>query len=274
MKKYLLQKPPAFTKKILLLIVGLSLGIDLFAQNIQISGRVLDAADNSPLTSVSVSVKGTNTGTNTDASGSFAITAAGDAVLAFSFLGYLSQEIPVDGQKLLTIRLQADQAQLGEVVVTALGITKEKKSLGYSVTDIKGGDLAVTNEVNPINALQGRVAGVQIDQGAGGLFGNSKILIRGNSTLGKNNQPIFVIDGVIMDNDLFEGNGRDFGNDLKNLNMEDFESVSILKGSAAAALYGSRAINGVVLITTKKGLKGSGLGVEFGQTVNLFEPYA
>ncbi|WP_353128244.1 SusC/RagA family TonB-linked outer membrane protein [Parapedobacter pyrenivorans] len=274
MKKYLLQKPPAFTKKILLLIVGLSLGIDLFAQNIQISGRVLDAADNSPLTGVSVSVKGTNTGTNTDASGSFAITAAGDAVLAFSFLGYLSQEIPVDGQKLLTIRLQADQAQLGEVVVTALGITKEKKSLGYSVTDIKGGDLAVTNEVNPINALQGRVAGVQIDQGAGGLFGNSKILIRGNSTLGKNNQPIFVIDGVIMDNDLFEGNGRDFGNDLKNLNMEDFESVSILKGSAAAALYGSRAINGVVLITTKKGLKGSGLGVEFSQTVNLFEPYA
>src|SRR3546814_19059530 len=98
--------------------------------------------------------------------------------------------------------------------------------------------------------------------GAGGLFGNSKILIRGNSTLGRNNQPIFVIDGVIMDNDIFGGNGRDFGNDLKNLNMEDFESVSILKGSAAAALYGSRAINGVVLITTKKGREGRGLRSE------------
>src|SRR5690606_7808857 len=158
-------------------------------------------------------------------------------------------------------------------VVTALGITKEKKSLGYSVTDVKGSDLAITNEVNPINALQGRVAGVQIDQGgAGGLFGNSKILIRGNSTLGKNNQPIFVIDGVIMDNDIFEGNGRDFGNDLKNLNMEDFESVSILKGSSAAALYGSRAINGVVLITTKKGQARSGWGVEFNQSVNIFGP--
>src|SRR5690606_13075330 len=150
-----------------------------------------------------------------------------------------------------------------------------KRSLGFAVTDVKGADLAQTNELNPINALQGRVAGVQIDMGgAGGLMANSKILIRGNSTLGNNNQPIFVIDNVIMDNELFGGNGRDFGNDLKNLNMEDFESVSILKGSSAAALYGSRAINGVVLITKKKGQARPGLGVEFNQTVNILEPYA
>lgn len=273
--KRILPQGQILAGKFLLLLAGLATASGLFAQNIQIRGNVLDAADNSPLSGVSVRVKGSNVGTNTDANGGFTISATGDAILSFSFLGYLAQEVPVGNQTILTVRLQADQAQLSEVVVTALGITKEKKSLGYSVTDVKGSDLAITNEVNPINALQGRVAGVQIDQGgAGGLFGNSKILIRGNSTLGKNNQPIFVIDGVIMDNDIFEGNGRDFGNDLKNLNMEDFESVSILKGSSAAALYGSRAINGVVLITTKKGQARSGLGVEFNQTVNIFEPYA
>ena len=122
--------------------------------------------------------------------------------------------------------------------------------------------------------MQGRVAGVQIDQGAGGLFGNSKILIRGNSTLGTNNQPIFVIDGVIMDNDIFSGTGRDFGNDLKDLNMDNFESVSVLKGSAAAALYGTRAINGVVLITTKKGSARKGIGVTVNEAYSFSKPYA
>src|SRR5690606_24541503 len=180
----------------------------------------------------------------------------------------------VEGRQTINVVLTQDASELDRVVVTALGVEKDEKSLGYSVTEISGADLAVTNETNPVNALQGRVAGVQIDMGAGGLFGNSKILIRGNSTLGTNNQPIFVIDGVIMDNDIFGGNGRDFGNDLKNLNMEDFESVSILKGSAAAALYGSRAINGVVLITSKKGRKRSGLGVTFTQTFNSYQPYA
>ncbi|MBA2563289.1 MAG: SusC/RagA family TonB-linked outer membrane protein, partial [Chitinophagaceae bacterium] len=158
--------------------------------------------------------------------------------------------------------------------VTALGISKQKRQLGFSITEVKGDVLAKTNEVNPVNALQGRIAGVQIDQGAGGLFGNSKIIIRGNSTLGKNNQPIFVIDGVIMDNDIFEGTGRDFGNDLKNLNMDNFETVSILKGSAAAALYGTRAINGVVLITTKKGSARKGIGVTVNHSISFTKPYS
>ncbi|MCH5597620.1 TonB-dependent receptor plug domain-containing protein [Niabella ginsengisoli] len=161
-----------------------------------------------------------------------------------------------------------------EVVVTALGISKQKKQLGFSVTEVKGSDIAKTNEINPINALQGRVAGVQIDQGAGGLFGNSKIVIRGNSTLGTNNQPIFVVDGVIMDNGVFGGTGRDFGNDFKNLNPDDFETVSVLKGSAAAALYGSRAMNGVILITTKKGKARKGIGVTINQSINTTNPYA
>jgi len=196
-----------------------------------------------------------------------------NAVLVFSSLGFATKDVKTQNGNQFNVILEMATSDMNEVVVTALGITKQKRQLGYSVTSIKGSELAKTNEVNPINALQGRVAGVQIDQGAGGLFGNTKIIIRGNSTLGKNNQPIFVIDGVIMDNDIFSGEGRDFGNDLKNLNMEDFETVSVLKGSAAAALYGTRAINGVVLITSKKGTQRKGLGVSLNQTLSLSNPY-
>ena len=162
--------------------------------------------------------------------------------------------------------------ELQEVFVTALGMSRESKKLGFSVTQVKGSDLEMAKQVNPINSLMGKVVGVQIDQGAAGPFGNSRIVIRGNSTLSKNNQPIFVVDGVIVENDAVTG-GRDFGNDLTNLNSEDFESVSILKGSSAAALYGSRAINGVVLITTKKGTKRDGIGVDFSQTFMVYNPY-
>lgn len=238
----------------------------------KVTGRVTGGG--TPLPGVSIVVKGSSTGTATDMYGNYSINAPSGATLVFSFIGYVKQEVPVNGRTTVDVTMLEDNRQLGEVVVTALGVKMEKKKLGYSVTELKGADLAVTNEVNPINALQGKVAGVQIDQGAGGLFGNSKIVIRGNSTLGRNNQPIFVIDGVIMDNDIFGGTGRDFGNDLKNLNMENFESVSVLKGSAAAALYGSRAINGVVLITTKKGRAQKGIGINVSQTVNIFQPYA
>ncbi|HVI45793.1 MAG TPA: SusC/RagA family TonB-linked outer membrane protein [Chitinophaga sp.] len=243
------------------------------AQNKKVTGRVTTAGKE-PLPGVSVLLKGTSTGVVTDNFGNYSITAPGNGTLVFNFVGYTRQEVPVNNQASVNVILLEDNKQLGEVVVTALGVKKEKKSLGYSVTDIKGGDLAITNEINPVNALQGKVAGVQIDQGAGGLFGSTKILIRGNSTLGNNNQPIFVIDGVIIENNTFSGTGRDFGNDLKNLNMEDFESVSVLKGSAAAALYGSRAINGVILITTKKGRERKGIGVNVSQTFNVFKPYS
>ncbi|HYH55650.1 MAG TPA: carboxypeptidase-like regulatory domain-containing protein, partial [Anseongella sp.] len=260
-----------FPKSWLLMMVLLGVTISARAQTV-VRGTVTDGS--SPLPGVSVLVKGTNQGTQTGEDGAYSIQVPEGGVLQFTFLGFQTKEVTVGGQTVIDVVLAEDASQLDEVVVTALGIEKEEKSLGYSVTEISGEALAITNETNPVNALQGRVAGVQIDQGAGGLFGNSKILIRGNSTLGKNNQPIFVIDGVIMDNDIFEGNGRDFGNDLKNLNMEDFESVSILKGSAAAALYGSRAINGVVLITTKKGQKRAGLGVNVTQTFNITQPYS
>ncbi|QEC52042.1 iron complex outermembrane receptor protein [Anseongella ginsenosidimutans] len=254
-----------------LLVLMLGVTLSLSAQQL-VTGTVSDGAE--PLPGVSILVRGTNQGTQTDANGAYSINVGPEAVLEFSLLGFRPREETVGDRKVIDVVLTQDASRLDEVVVTALGMEKDEKSLGYSVTEISGAELAVTNETNPVNALQGRVAGVQIDMGAGGLFGNSKILIRGNSTLGKNNQPIFVIDGVIMDNDIFEGNGRDFGNDLKNLNMNDFESVSVLKGSAAAALYGSRAINGVVLITTKKGKRNTGLGINLTQTFNSYQPYS
>ena len=234
-----------------------------------------------PLGGVSIVVKGTRKGTTTNAIGKFSLSIPDNSttVLEISAVGYERQEITITAGNTYTIQLKEDNKNLGEVVVTALGISKEKRQLGFSVTEVKGEALAKTNEVNPINALQGRVAGVQIDQGAGGLFGSSKIVIRGNSTLGNNNQPIFVIDGVIMDNDIFQTNGgdvsanRDFGNALKDLNMDDFETVSILKGSAAAALYGTRAVNGVVLITTKKGSARKGIGVSLNASTSITQPY-
>lgn len=238
----------------------------------KVTGIVKDASGNL-IPGVTVTVKGTAKGTVTNADGKFGIDADEGAVLVFTAIGFETVEQAVGSSAQYDIVLPESKKELAEVVVTALGMKKERRALGFSVTEIKGADVAATNEVNPINALQGKAAGVNIDQGSGGLMGNSRILIRGNSTLSLNNQPIFVIDGVIMDNDAFDGKGRDFGNDLKNLNMEDFESVSILKGSAAAALYGSRAVNGVVLITTKKGRQRKGWGVTLSQTLNIQQPY-
>ncbi|WP_341838994.1 SusC/RagA family TonB-linked outer membrane protein [Chitinophaga caseinilytica] len=238
----------------------------------KVTGRV-KAADGSSVPGVTVTVKGTSKGAVTNADGFFEIDAEEGAVLVFSAIGFAAQEIAVGSAGNYDVVLQESKRELSEVVVTALGQRKEKRALGYSVSEVKGADLAQTNEVNPINALQGKAPGINIDQGSGGLFGNSRILLRGNSTLSLNNQPIFVVDGVIVENDAFDGKGRDFGNDLKNLNMEEFESVSVLKGSAAAALYGTRAINGVVLITTKKGRTKKGWGVSVSQSLNIQDPY-
>lgn len=262
-------------KWLLLFLFTLAFGnLALFAQvKRTVTGDVKDSKGVA-VPAATVNVKGTRQSVVTDESGHYSISLdKSNATLVFSSQGFATKEMNAQNASELNVTLEIATGDLNEVVVTALGITKQKRELGYSVTNIKGSELAKTNEVNPINALQGRVAGVQIDQGAGGLFGNTKIIIRGNSTLGKNNQPIFVIDGVIMDNDIFSGEGRDFGNDLKNLNMEDFETVSVLKGSAAAALYGTRAINGVVLITTKKGSQRKGIGVSINQTLNLSQPY-
>ncbi|MET0243575.1 MAG: SusC/RagA family TonB-linked outer membrane protein [Flavitalea sp.] len=245
-----------------------------YSQQRRTVSGVLQDAQGAPVPGASIVEKGTPNGTTSSADGTFSLSILNNAILQVSAIGFENQDVTPPATGKLTVILNPSTTELGGVVVTALGVSKQRRQLGFSVSEIKGSELAKTNEINPINSLQGRVAGVQIDQGAGGLFGNSKIVIRGNSTLGTNNQPIFVIDGVIMDNGTFGGTGRDFGNDFKNLNPEDFASVSVLKGSAAAALYGSRAINGVVLITTKKGSSGKGIGVSVTQSVNVSDPYA
>ena len=222
----------------------------------------------------SVIVKGTTNGTITDFDGNFSLpnVKKGD-IIQISFVGYQTQEIAWNGTP-LNVTLSDDTQALEEVVVTALGMKREKKALGYAVTEMKGEDLNA-NVVNPVSALQGKVAGVEINQSDGGLFGSNKILIRGASTLGKNNQPIYVVDGIILDNSINEGsadwdsNSNDWGNELKNLNPDDFETVSVLKGAAATALYGSRGLNGAVVITTKSGKGKKGLGINFSQTLGL-----
>jgi len=236
-------------------------------QGITITGTVID--NTGALPGVNVVVKGTNTGTVSDVNGKYQITVPNnDAVLMFSFIGFTSQEITVGNRQIIDVSMQEDAMALDEVVITALGMTREMKALGYAMTEIKGDEIARSNVTNPIQGLQGRVAGVQINLGASGPQSSQRILIRGNTSLTGNDQPIFVVDGIIIDNEVTSGGwaDRDFGNAMKNLNADDFESVSILKGAAATALYGSRASNGVILITTKKGKKSEGVGIQFSHT--------
>ncbi|KUG13430.1 SusC/RagA family TonB-linked outer membrane protein [Elizabethkingia sp. HvH-WGS333] len=168
--------------------------------------------------------------------------------------------------------------EIQEVVVTALGIKREQRKLGYSITQVSSKDITDAGVVNPMAALQGKVPGVNITAGAGGPQSSSRILIRGNTSLGPNNQPLIVIDGIIMDNSTTGagewGEDYDFGNEMKNLNSESFESVSVLRGAAASSLYGSRAANGVIVITTKKGRKGAGIGVRISSSLTAEQVYA
>lgn len=241
----------------------------------QVTGTVVDE-DGVPLPGVNVVERGTSNGTSTDFDGNYVIAAPSTATLVFSYLGFKTTERAVAGQATIKVSMIEDSEQLGEVVVTALGIKREQKALGYAMTEVKGEELAQTNTVNPVAALQGKAAGVSIGGSDGGLFGNSKIQIRGVSTLNSNNnQPIFVIDGVILDNNTsgasadWAANANDYGNILKNLNPDDYKSVSILKGAAATALYGSRGINGVVLIESKDGANARGIGVSIKHSLGI-----
>ena len=245
-------------------------GVEITQQSSTCRGVIIDS-QGEPVIGASILVKGTTTGTITDMDGNFEINnVRRGATLVISFVGYKTQEVVWNGQT-LNITLEDDAATLDEVVVTALGMKRSTKALGYAMTELKGDELDA-NLINPVQALQGKVAGVDISASDGGMFGASKILIRGASTLGKNNQPIYVVDGIILDNSIVEndadwGSGAaNYGNELKNLNPDDFETVSVLKGAAATALYGSRGLNGAVVITTKSGRGKKGLGVNVTQT--------
>lgn len=247
-----------------------------------ITGTVKDAENGTSLPGVNVSVKEkTGVGAITDIDGKFSLKLPeGAKTLVFSFIGYESQQVVLAGKNVFDIQLKPDAKKLDEVVVTALGIKRQTKALGYAVTELKGDDLK-TNSINPVSSLQGKVAGVEIANSDGGMFGSTKIQIRGASTLKGNNQPIYVVDGIILDNNVsnsgdadWNGDSNDFGNELKNLNPDDFESVSVLKGAAATALYGSRGLNGAVVITTKSGKARKGLGVTLTQTFGIDHVFA
>ena len=258
------------------LILFLCMGFSLKAQDIKVSGYVTSAEDGYGLPGVTIQVKGTSNGTITEIDGDYTISAGSRDTLVFSYVGYQTQNIAVDGRNKIDVVMSTDAMMLDNVVVTALGIKRQKRELGYATEDISGADLTRSGSDNVINSLSGRAAGVQIITGDGVAGGSSRIVIRGNNSIFGDNQPLIVVDGVPMTNEGgvtgWDG-GQDWGTALNNINQEDIEDLNILKGPTAAALYGSRGGNGVVLITTKKGKKQKGLGINFSSTYKLTSPY-
>jgi TonB-linked SusC/RagA family outer membrane protein len=237
-----------------------------FAQR-TVTGNVTDAGGNG-MPGVNVIVKGTSAGTTTDATGHYSIAVNEDATtLVFSFIGYSTQEVLVGNRTSVDISMAEDARELSEVVVTALGVERSVKSLQYSMTSVSGDNFQEARTNNLANQLAGRVAGVNVSQIAGGPAGSSRVVIRGNKSLLGNNQPLYVVDGIPMDNSGFGQaglwGGRDQGDGMSSINPDDIESVTVLKGANAAALYGARAANGVINIVTKKGTAKSGIGIDF-----------
>lgn len=234
-------------------------------QQRDVHGSVRDNKGNS-LPGVTVVVKGTNRGTQADANGQFKINAKAGDVLVFRYVGFGTKEVSVGSADQINVVLEEGSTGLNELVVTALGIRKEEKSVGYSVTKVKGADFTQAREINVGNALVGKVAGVNSAAPATGAGGSSRVTIRGNSSLTFNNQPLYVINGVPLNNDNL-GNpaqygGADYGDGISSINPDDIDDMTVLKGAAAAALYGQRGVNGVVLITTKTGRARKGVGIE------------
>lgn len=243
----------------------------LYAQQ-AVTGIVTGA--NGALAGVTVSVVGTNRVTQTGANGSYSIQAKKGEKIKFSLLGHIAQELTVNGNSLNTT-LQEDASSLDEVVVTALGIKREKKSLGYAFQEVKADELMEAKENNIANALVGKVAGLNIIKGSNGPASSTKIVLRGNNSLTGDNQPLIIVDGVPVNNFVgatnndFWNPSTDMGGGLGDLNPEDIESMSVLKSGAASALYGSRAGNGAIIITTKSGKSQKGTGISFSSTLGL-----
>jgi TonB-dependent SusC/RagA subfamily outer membrane receptor len=244
-----------------------------FAQEKTVTGKVSDASG--PLPGVTVIIKGTKTGTQTDFDGNYSIRANAGAVLQFSFIGMKTVDQTVGASNSMNIVMQEDAQSLDEVVVTALGISREKKSLGYASQSVSGEDVSTVNSGNVTNALSGKVAGVQIKRNTN-MGGSTNIVIRGNTSLTGDNQALFVVDGVPMSNANLNTAGQqtarggfDYGNFASDINSDDVESVNVLKGAAATALYGSRAANGAIIITTKKGTKNNKVDITVNSGITI-----
>jgi TonB-linked SusC/RagA family outer membrane protein len=255
----------------------------IYAQDIQLKGKVTSAEDGSPLPGVSVVIKGTSTGIATDLDGNYTLVVPSGASLVFSSVGYQTQEIAVAGQSVIDVVMQSEVLKVDEVVVTAIGVTRSKKALGYALQEVEGDEITQAKETNVINSLQGRVAGAVVTSSSGAVGASSRIVLRGVNFVGTNNEPLFVVDGVPISNHDYSYNyternlGRDTegvnrGNGASDINPDDIESVSILKGANAAALYGSRASNGVIIITTKSGKGRKGIGISLNNTTTWEKP--
>lgn len=249
----------------------------LAQQSVTVRGTVINE-QKQPVVGAAVVQEGTTRGTTTDSNGKFALSVLGkEASLSVSFIGMVPQTVPVAGRTFLEIVLQEESVAVGEVVVTALGIKRETKALGYAVASVGNDDLTAGRESNIMQALVGKVAGVDISTTTAGPTGSSRVLIRGNSQLSGSNLPLYVIDGMPVDNSQLQGadgkwggSGYDFGDVMSSINPEDIENVTILKGPSASALYGSMASNGVVMITTKSGsARKESLGIEVSSNISF-----
>lgn len=261
----------------LMLTILLLCAVSLTAQ-INVNGHVLDS-NNDPLIGASVAIKGSTIGTYTEIDGSFQLEyVASDAILEISYLGYQTVLESIEGRKIIDVVLKEGGVALDEITVTALGMKRETKALGYAAQEVGGEDLSVAKTVNLLDNLNGKVAGVNITQGGSGVGSSTRIVIRGESSLSGDNQPLFVVNGVPISNSN-GGNGRsqgnleaDYGNAAGEISPDDIESMTILRGANATALYGSRAANGVVLITTKTGRSQKGIGVSISSSTTFENP--
>ena len=243
----------------------------VFAQTSRITGKVTDQA-NEALPGVNILVSGTNKGTTTDASGKYTVDAPADASLVFSYIGYLNQTVKVNARSIIDLKLTQEERNLNEVVVTALGIKREAKTLGYATATLNADEISTNRSANVVSSLQGKMAGVNITTMSSGPGGTAKIRIRGQSSFSGQNNPLIVVNGVPIDNSNYSlggdyntraSNSSDGGDGLASINPDDIETMTVLKGATAAALYGSRAKDGVVMITTKSKGTNKGFGVEY-----------
>ena len=275
-----LPKQSSFMRKSLLLFVLFCIGTCttvLWAQK-KVSGVVMDKDANMPLIGCNVVEKGTTNGTVTDLDGNYTLEVGDNATLQFSYLGMSTLEEPLNGRTVINVDMVSDSQKIDEVVVTAMGIQRKAKSLTYATQQVSNQELTRAKDANMINSLQGKAAGLVITPNATGAGGSSKIILRGNKSAFGNNQPLIVVDGIPMNNPKttqLEGEyeGRDGGDALGNLNPDDIASMNVLKGASAAALYGSMAANGVIMITTKRGRDGAAR-VDFSSNITIETPLA
>lgn len=258
--------------KITLFTLAMLCFVQIYGQTSLISGKITDALGQ-PIPGISVKIKGTTGGTSSDAKGIFSIKAANPATLVFSGIGYASKEFAYSGQSNITIVLSEDQQNLNEIVVTALGVKREKRNLTYSSQEVKGDQITQSKEPNLVNALAGKVSGVQITSSSGTPGSSSRIVIRGANSLYGNNEALMVIDGIPVNNDetgnLNSGPGT---NRIADLDPNIIESINVLKGGAATALYGSDGAKGVIIITTKAGSLNKKPSISFSSSFSMEKP--